>query len=113
MGIKTTGKEYPFDLIVFATGFDAVTGPLFALNLRSAKGRLLQDVWRVGPQSYLGLMIAGFPNLFTVNGPSSPSVLANMLQTIEHHVDMIVDCIDHMERNGFVRVEADEEAQVG
>jgi cyclohexanone monooxygenase len=102
----------PFDLLVFATGFDAVTGPLFALNVRGTDGRLLQDHWREGPQSYLGLMVAGFPNLFTVNGPSSPSVLANMLQTIEHHVEMIVDCIDHMEKNGLVRVEADETAQV-
>jgi cation diffusion facilitator CzcD-associated flavoprotein CzcO len=111
-GIKTTAKEYPFDLIVFATGFDAVTGPLFALNITGIGGVTLKDVWRDGPQSYLGLMIAGFPNLFTVNGPSSPSVLANMLQTIEHHVDWIIDCVDYAEKNGFSRVEAEEDAQV-
>jgi cyclohexanone monooxygenase len=111
-GIKTTEKEYPFDLIVFATGFDAVTGPLLALNITGADGRSLKHAWRDGPQSYLGLMISGFPNLFTVNGPSSPSVLANMLQTIEHHVDLIVDCISSMEKSGFDRVDADEEAQL-
>lgn len=111
-GIKTSEKEYAFDLIVFATGFDAVTGPLLALNIRGAGGRRLQDEWQDGPQSYLGLMVSGFPNLFTINGPSSPSVLANMLQTIEHHVEWIAGCIGHMEKNGFVRVEAEQEAQV-
>ena len=111
-GIKTTDAEYPFDLIVFATGFDAVTGPLFALNLTGVGGVTLNDAWKDGPQSYLGLMVSGFPNLFTVNGPSSPSVLANMLQTIEHHVDWIADCIAYTDKNGFARVEADEAAQV-
>ena len=111
-GIATTAGEYPFDLIVFATGFDAVTGPLLALNITGADGRKLKDEWLDGPQSYLGLMIAGFPNLFTVNGPSSPSVLANMIQAIEQHVDLIAGCIDHMERNGLKRIEADSEAQV-
>ena len=110
-GIKTSDAEYPFDLIVFATGFDAVTGPLFALNLTGIGGQKLQDIWRDGPQSYLGLMVAGFPNLFTVNGPSSPSVLANMLQTIEHHVDWMSDCIDHMGKHGQTRIEADPAAQ--
>ena len=111
-GIKTTDAEYPFDLIVFSTGFDAVTGPLFALNLTGVGGVTLNDAWKDGPQSYLGLMVSGFPNLFTVNGPSSPSVLANMLQTIEHHVDWIADCIAYTDKNGFARVEADEAAQV-
>lgn len=111
-GIKTTEQEYPFDVIVFATGFDAVTGPLLALNITGEGGRTLRDEWRDGPQSYLGLMIAGFPNLFTVNGPSSPSVLTNMLQSIEHHVEWIVDCIDHIETTGLVRIEAEEDAQI-
>jgi len=111
-GIKTADAEYPVDLIVFATGFDAVTGPLFALNLSGVGGVTLKDAWKDGPQSYLGLMMSGFPNLFTVNGPSSPSVLANMLQTIEHHVDWIVDCIAYADKNGFARVDADEAAQV-
>ena len=111
-GIKTSTQEYLFDLIVFATGFDAVTGPLIALNITGAGGLTLKDAWKDGPQSYLGLMISGFPNLFTVNGPSSPSVLANMLQTIEHHVDWIAGCIARMEKHGFARVDADEAAQI-
>ena len=111
-GIKTSAKEYPFDLIVFATGFDAITGPLLALNITGAGGQKLKDVWKDGPQSYLGLTIAGFPNLFTVNGPSSPSVLANMIPALEQHVEMITGCIAYMEENGFARVDADEVAQV-
>ena len=75
-------------------------------------GLALRQAWQDGPQSYLGLMVSGFPNLFTVNGPSSPSVLANMLQTIEHHVDWITECIAHMEKHGLARVDADEAAQV-
>ena len=100
-GIKTTDAEYPFDLIVFATGFDAVTGPLFALNLTGVGGVTLKEAWKDGPQSYLGLMVSGFPNLFTVNGPSSPSALTNMLQAIEHHVDWIVDCIAFADNKRF------------
>ena len=111
-GIKTSAEEYPFDVIVFATGFDAVTGPLIALGITGIGGRTLKDEWSQGPQSYLGLMISGFPNLFTVNGPSSPSVLTNMLQSIEHHVDWIVDCIGYMGKNGLVRIDADQDAQV-
>ena len=110
-GVQTTDREYPVDLLVFATGFDAMTGPLLTLNIRGAGGQSLNDAWKDGPFSYLGLAIAGFPNLFTVNGPSSPSVLANMLPTIEHHVDWIVECISYAKRKGFDRVEADEGAQ--
>ena len=110
-GVKTTDKEYPADLIVFATGFDAVTGPLLALNITGAGGRALKDAWQDGPASYLGLMIAGFPNLFTVNGPGSPSVLTNMIASIEHHVDFIAGCIAHMRAEGLERVEADADAQ--
>jgi cyclohexanone monooxygenase len=111
-GIKTSEKEYVFDLIVFATGFDAVTGPLLALNITGSAGCTLKEEWRAGPQSYLGIAIAGFPNLFTVNGPSSPSVLANMLQTIEHHIDWIANCIRYMQQRGFTRVDVDEKAQL-
>lgn len=110
-GIKTTDQEYSLDLIVFATGFDAVTGPLMSLNITGSGGRRLADLWRDGPQSYLGLMIAGFPNLFTVTGPSSPSVLANMIHAVEQHVDMIADCFVHMKNTGMARIEADEAAQ--
>ncbi len=111
-GIKTTKQEYPFDLIVFATGFDAITGPLLALNITGTGGVRLKDAWKDGPQSYLGLMVSGFPNLFTVNGPSSPGVLSNMLQSIEHHTDLIAECIAYMGKNGFTRVDADQAAQI-
>lgn len=110
-GVKTTGQEYPADLIVFATGFDAMTGPLLALNITGVDGRSLDQAWADGPASYLGLMMAGFPNLFTVNGPGSPSVLANMMPTIEHHVDWIADCIAHMRQSGMQRIEAEPEAE--
>jgi len=110
-GVKTVDREYPFDLIVFATGFDAMTGPLLALNISGVGGLTLRDAWAHGPASYLGLMMAGFPNLFTVNGPGSPSVLANMIPTIEHHVDWIADCIQHLRQNGLARIEAEPEAQ--
>jgi cyclohexanone monooxygenase len=110
-GIKTSDKEYPFDLIVFATGFDAITGPLLALNIQGVDGKLLRDAWKKGPSSYLGLMMAGFPNLFTCNGPGSPSVLANMIPTIEHHVDWIADCIAHLRRHNVASIEATPEAQ--
>jgi cyclohexanone monooxygenase len=110
-GLKTSEKEYPLDLIVFATGFDAMTGPLLAMNIRGVGGLELAEAWRHGPSSYLGLMVAGFPNLFTVNGPGSPSVLANMIPTIEHHVDWIADCIAHMREHGFDRIDVEAEAQ--
>jgi cyclohexanone monooxygenase len=110
-GIRTIAKDYPVDLIVFATGFDAVTGPLLALNITGVGGRTLKDGWTEGPATYLGLSIAGFPNLFTVNGPGSPSVLTNMIASIEHHVDWITDCIGYMRANSLERIEATAEAQ--
>jgi cyclohexanone monooxygenase len=110
-GIKTADKEYPVDLIVFATGFDAVTGPLLALNITGTGGRTLKEGWKDGPATYLGLAISGFPNLFTVNGPGSPSVLTNMIASIEHHVDWIADCIGYMRKTGLERIEATPEAQ--
>jgi cyclohexanone monooxygenase len=110
-GVKTTDAEYPADLIIFATGFDAITGPLVAMNIRGVNGLRLEEAWADGPSTYLGLMIAGFPNLFTVNGPGSPSVLANMIPTVEQHLDWIADCIAHMDAQGLDRIEAEPEAQ--
>jgi cation diffusion facilitator CzcD-associated flavoprotein CzcO len=105
-GVCTTDAEYPLDIIVFATGFDAMTGPLLRMNIRGRDGVALQDVWDAGPRNYLGLQIAGFPNLFTITGPGSPSVLCNMPVAIEQHVDWIVDCIAHMRTKGLERIEA-------
>jgi cation diffusion facilitator CzcD-associated flavoprotein CzcO len=110
-GIRAGGKEYEFDIIVFATGFDALTGPLKNLNLKGRSGRTLDEVWADGPHTYLGISIAGFPNLFTITGPQSPSVLSNMPVSIEQHVEWITDCIDAMRRTGKTVIEATPQAQ--
>ena len=110
-GIRAGGKEYPADIIVFATGFDAMTGPLKALNLKGRGGRTLDREWADGPHTYLGVSVAGFPNLFTITGPQSPSVLSNMPVSIEQHVEWITDCIDCMSRTGKTVIEATPEAQ--
>jgi cation diffusion facilitator CzcD-associated flavoprotein CzcO len=104
-GIRTNAREYPLDIIVFATGFDAMTGPLLRLNIRGRQGRALAEAWQAGPRNYLGLQVAGFPNLFTVTGPGSPSVLCNMPVAIEQHVDWITALIQHMESHGVERIE--------
>lgn len=109
-GVCTTQAEYPLDIIVFATGFDAMTGPMLRMDIRGRGGVALKDVWDAGPRNYLGLQIAGFPNLFTITGPGSPSVLCNMPVAIEQHADWIADCIAHMRANGLERIEARPEA---
>jgi cation diffusion facilitator CzcD-associated flavoprotein CzcO len=110
-GIKLeSGAEYPVDIIVFATGFDAMTGALLNLNITGRDGLKLSKAWEAGPRNYLGLQVAGFPNLFTVTGPGSPSVLCNMPVAIEQHVEWITDCIDHMQRGGIARIEPTEDA---
>ncbi|HEY1796076.1 MAG TPA: NAD(P)/FAD-dependent oxidoreductase [Stellaceae bacterium] len=105
-GICTTEKEYPVDIIVFATGFDAMTGPMLRMDIRGRGGVALKDAWEAGPLTYLGLQVAGFPNLFTITGPGSPSVLCNMPVAIEQHADWITECIDHLRTNGLQRIEA-------
>ena len=109
-GICTTEAEYPVDVIVFATGFDAMTGPLLRMNIRGRDGVALQDVWEAGPRNYLGLQVAGFPNLFTITGPGSPSVLCNMPVAIEQHADWISNCIEYMRAKGLDRIEPRPEA---
>ena len=110
-GIKTANAEYELDAIIFATGFDAMTGSLLAIDIRTSHGASLKDAWSDGPDTYLGLMVAGLPNLFMINGPGSPSVKANMIITIEHHADWILDLIDHLATEDFNRIEATERAQ--
>ncbi|WP_193181024.1 flavin-containing monooxygenase [Nisaea sediminum] len=109
-GIETENGQCDLDIIVFATGFDAITGPLLRLNITGKNGLALKDAWVAGPKTYLGLQIAGFPNLFTVTGPGSPSVLTNMPVSIEQHVDWITDCIARMREEGKTRIEATEQA---
>tara|TARA_B100000965_G_scaffold404114_1_gene433990 strand:- start:26 stop:1654 length:1629 start_codon:yes stop_codon:yes gene_type:complete len=95
-GIQTAQGNYEFDTLVYATGFDAMTGALQKIDIRGRNNERLNDHWEAGPRTYLGLQINGFPNLFTVTGPGSPSVLSNMLVSIEQHVDWITECIEHM-----------------
>jgi cyclohexanone monooxygenase len=110
-GIRAGGKEHELDIIVFATGFDALTGPLKALNLKGRGGRTLDEEWANGPRSYLGIAVAGFPNLFTITGPQSPSVLTNMPVAIEQHVEWVTDCIDRMRKAGKTVIEPTPDAQ--
>jgi cation diffusion facilitator CzcD-associated flavoprotein CzcO len=109
-GIRTTAREYELDVIVFATGFDALTGPLLRLNLTGSQGVALKDAWAAGPRTYLGLQTPKFPNLFTITGPGSPSVLCNMPIAIEQHVDWITACLRDMRDKGLTRIEAKPEA---
>ena len=109
-GIRTGDKEYELDAIVFATGFDAMTGPLLAIDITGGGGRSLRQDWAAGPRTYLGLQVPGYPNLFTVTGPGSPAVLANMPVAIEQHTRWITGCIRHMQENGLTRIEADPKA---
>jgi cation diffusion facilitator CzcD-associated flavoprotein CzcO len=95
-GLHVGGKDYEFDAIVFATGFDAMTGALTRMGIVGRNGETLADKWESGPRTYLGLMTAGFPNLFMITGPGSPSVLSNMIVSIEQHVDWITDCLASM-----------------
>ena len=112
-GIRTHGADHPVDDIVFATGYDALTGALAAIDIRGVGSRTLKDKWAGGPRSYLGLMSAGFPNLFVVTGPGSPSVLVNMAVGIEQHVDWIADCLEHLRARGLTRIDADAAAEEG
>jgi len=110
-GLRTEGADYDLDIIVFATGFDAMTGALLRIDIRGAAGLALAEKWEAGPRTYLGLQIAGFPNFFTITGPGSPSVLSNMPVSIEQHVEWISDCIVHMREKGHTRIEATTEAE--
>jgi len=112
-GIRTSEQEYEVDAIVFATGFDAMTGALTAVDIRGRGGLSLKEKWGEGPRTYLGLAIAGFPNLFTITGPLSPSVLSNMMVSIEQHVDWVSDLIASMRERGVDEVEATGEAEDG
>jgi cyclohexanone monooxygenase len=105
------GAEYAFDAIVYATGFDAMTGPLNSLDIRGREGRLLREKWAEGPRTYLGLTSAGFPNLFMITGPQSPSVLSNMPVSIEQHVEFIARIIEDMRERGATTIEPTAEAE--
>ncbi|HZZ87653.1 MAG TPA: cyclohexanone monooxygenase, partial [Caulobacteraceae bacterium] len=110
-GVKTGAREYAVDAIVYAIGFDAMTGALDKIDIRGKGGARLKDAWAAGPRTYLGLLVAGFPNLFLVTGPGSPSVLCNMAVAIEQHVEWISDCIGWMNERQGQSIEATEPAQ--
>ncbi|MFT5503724.1 MAG: cyclohexanone monooxygenase [Gammaproteobacteria bacterium] len=110
-GITIDSTEYDFDAIVFATGFDAMTGALLNIDIRGKNNKCIQDKWAKGPQSYLGLSVAEFPNLFTITGPGSPSVLTNMMVAIEQHVDWVVDCLTDLRERKISMIEASIEAE--
>ena len=108
--MRTTDGHVELDVLIFATGFDAMTGALERIDLRGRDGRTVRDAWADGPRTYLGLQVAGFPNLFTVTGPGSPSVLANVIVAIEQHVEWIAECIGHLRANGLHTIETTDEA---
>ena len=110
-GLRTTTESYDLDAVIFATGFDAMTGALLKMDIVGKDGVSLRDVWAEGPKTYLGLAVAGFPNLFLVTGPGSPSVLSNMVVSIEQHGDWIADCIVNMDHDGVTAIEADPDVQ--
>ena len=104
-GVRTSDRDHDFDMVIYATGFDAITGSLTRLNLTGTAGRSLAQKWAEGPKAYLGLMTAEFPNLFMITGPGSPSVLSNMIVSIEQHVGFLAELFDHLRRSGIDRVE--------
>lgn len=104
-GVRTSERVYELDAIVFATGFDALTGPLTRIDIRGRDGQSLQDKWSQGPRTYLGVATEGFPNMFMITGPGSPSVLGNMPTSIEQHVDWICDCLRHLDERGARLIE--------
>jgi cyclohexanone monooxygenase len=110
-GLRTSEREYALDSIVFAIGFDAMTGALLGVDIRGRGGVTLRERWSAGPRTYLGLTVAGFPNLFMITGPGSPSVLSNMIVSIEQHVDWIADCVTSMRTKGEATIEATAEAE--
>lgn len=109
--MKTTAGAYALDTLVFATGFDAITGALADIDIRGRDALSLKQKWAHGPRTYLGLMTAGFPNMFIVTGPGSPSVKANMVCAIEQHLNWIADCIAMLDARKSRMIEADAQAE--
>lgn len=110
-GVRTSERFVELDVVVLAIGFDAMTGALDRIDIRGRDGAVLREVWSEGPRTYLGLQMAGFPNLFTVTGPGSPSVLSNMIVGIEHHVEWIVQCLGDLRDGGHTTIEPTIDAQ--
>ncbi|MFK7859246.1 MAG: flavin-containing monooxygenase [Granulosicoccus sp.] len=105
---RESETHHELDILVFATGYDAITGSLLRMDIRGRDGLTLSDAWTTGPRNNLGLQVAGFPNLFTITGPGSPCVLTNMPAAIEQHVEWISDCIAYLTKNKFTTIESPE-----
>ena len=113
-GVRTEAGETELDiLIIFATGYDALTGALLAFDVVGRNGLTLREKWKSGPVSYLGFMVAGFPSLFAPSGPNGPAALANLITIAEHDVDWIARVIEHMEENGLTSIEATAAVEAG
>jgi cyclohexanone monooxygenase len=110
-GLRTADADYALDAIVFATGFDAMTGAMKEIDIRTDAGLSIRAKWEDGPRTYLGIMIAGFPNLFMITGPQSPGVKSQMILACEQHVDWIADCVQYLHDRGVMRIEAKQEAE--
>jgi cyclohexanone monooxygenase len=110
-GLRTADTDYALDAIVFATGFDAMTGAMKEIDIHTDAGMSIRAKWEHGPRTYLGIMIAGFPNLFMITGPQSPGVKSQMILACEQHVDWIADCVQYIRNRGFAYIEAEEEAE--
>ncbi len=110
-GAVVGAREIPLDILISASGFDALTGALTVIDVRGEDGRSLAEVWGDGPHTYLGISVQGFPNMYMIGGPGSPSVLTNVVMTNEMQVNWIADLIGYAERNGYTRCETTSEAQ--
>ena len=110
-GLRTESAVHDLDSIVFATGYDAMTGTLAKIDIRGRDGICLREKWAEGPRTYLGIAVAGFPNLFTITGPGSPSVLSNMMVSIEQHVDWLSNCIEYLQERRIETIEATQDAE--
>jgi cyclohexanone monooxygenase len=110
-GLRTADAEYALDAIVFATGFDAMTGAMKEIDIHTDAGLSIQAKWESGPRTYLGIMMAGFPNLFMITGPQSPGVKSQMILACEQHVDWIADCMQYLRDSGLTRIEPEQEAE--
>ena len=110
-GVETSTEAFDFDVVIFATGFDAVTGALDRMHIQGEQGQSLKHLWQNGPQTYLGIGVSGFPNMFIAGGPHNTTSFCNIPRCIEHNVEFIAECIGHMHTKGLTRIEAEAEAQ--
>ena len=111
-GVKTSDREYELDMIVYATGFDAVTGAFKRIDIRGVDGQKLADKWEGGPETYLGMQISGFPNLFTLVGPHNGATFCNIPRCAEQNVEWVGDCLKYLRDHGHQRIEATREAEL-